>query len=69
MLISVFREWSPSSGRLALANVAGASKVRELITEIAKRRGKIPYHATDKTNIDLALWNMSLHIGVEIPIL
>lgn len=69
MLISVFREWGPSSGRLALANGADSFKVRGLTPEIVKRGGKISYHTTDKRNIDLALWNMGLHISLEIPIL
>lgn len=69
MLISVFREWSPSSGRLPLANGADSFKVRGLIAEIAEKRRQIPYHATDKTNNDLGLWNMGLHIGLTIPIL
>lgn len=53
MLIFVFKEWSPSSGRLALANGADSFKVKGLITEIAKRASCSPYRLISQANIYL----------------
>lgn len=45
ILISLFGEWGTSSIRLALANGDNTSILRELITDILERGGKITQHA------------------------